>query len=227
MKSATAKSLTHVLAGTEAGPKKLEIAEKNKIPVIDEDGLFTMIRTEKAKSISKKEKEKIEKLAIPKSKQIKAKAVTKQTVPIGRSPGIKKSGSITNSSSSNLVSENKQQQKPLMSSSNSLWTSLYHPSRISDLVGNPTSIKKLKDWLAAWKPDTKKEKAALLSGPPGVGKTSSATIVSRELGYEVIEFNASDTRSKKAIEQHISELLGNKTISTMFSAAPKVSTKNL
>ena len=30
-------------------------------------------------------------------------------------------------------------------------------------------------------------KAALLSGPPGIGKTSAARIVCAQLGYEVIE----------------------------------------
>ena len=42
-------------------------------------------------------------------------------------------------------------------------------------------------------------KACLLSGPPGIGKTSSARIVCKQLGYEVLETNASDTRNKAAI----------------------------
>ena len=43
-------------------------------------------------------------------------------------------------------------------------------------------------------------RAALISGPPGIGKTSAARIVCAQLGYEVIEKNASDTRNKAAIE---------------------------
>lgn len=48
-------------------------------------------------------------------------------------------------------------------------------------------------WLAAgccrgkMKPDDVKKKAVLLSGPPGIGKTSSALIVCRELGFEPVE----------------------------------------
>ena len=188
VKSITAKSLTHVLSGTEAGPKKMEVAAERKLPVLDEDALFQLIQTEPTKKLSAKEKEKIRKMAIPKHQQVKAAKVTKTTaVPSGMAPATK------------LTDSGKQvQAKP--SSSNALWTTLYHPSRIADLVGNPTNIKKLKDWLSSWKPDTKKERAALLSGPPGVGKTSSATIIAKELGFEPIEFNASDTRSKKAME---------------------------
>ena len=37
---------------------------------------------------------------------------------------------------------------------------------------------------------------SLLSGSPGIGKTSAALIVARECGFEPIEVNASDTRSK-------------------------------
>ena len=43
-------------------------------------------------------------------------------------------------------------------------------------------------------------RAVLLSGPPGIGKTSSALAVCKDLGFQAIEFNASDTRSKKALE---------------------------
>jgi hypothetical protein len=33
-------------------------------------------------------------------------------------------------------------------------------------------------------------KAVLISGPPGVGKSSSAKIVAEEMGYDVVEMNA-------------------------------------
>ena len=55
-------------------------------------------------------------------------------------------------------------------------------------------------------------KAALLSGSPGVGKTTTATLVCEELGFTYIEMNASDTRSKKTLEEHISHSLSNKTM---------------
>lgn len=40
------------------------------------------------------------------------------------------------------------------------------------------------------------KKAVLISGPPGIGKTTAAMIVSRELGFEPVEVNASDARGK-------------------------------
>lgn len=43
-------------------------------------------------------------------------------------------------------------------------------------------------------------RAALISGPPGVGKTSAAHLVGRSLGFNIVEFNASDTRSKKSLD---------------------------
>jgi len=39
-----------------------------------------------------------------------------------------------------------------------------------------------------------------LSPFDGVGKTSTAMAVCRDLGFEIIEFNASDTRSKGALQ---------------------------
>jgi len=40
----------------------------------------------------------------------------------------------------------------------------------------------------------------MLSGPPGIGKSSSAKIVAKKLGFNILELNASDNRSKKTIE---------------------------
>lgn len=55
-------------------------------------------------------------------------------------------------------------------------------------------------------------KAALLSGPPGVGKTTTASLVCQHLGYDTIEFNASDTRSKKLLQSEVAGLIANNTL---------------
>lgn len=40
-----------------------------------------------------------------------------------------------------------------------------------------------------------KTKVALISGPPGLGKTTLAQIIAKRAGYNIIEMNASDDRS--------------------------------
>ena len=42
--------------------------------------------------------------------------------------------------------------------------------------------------------------AALISGPPGIGKTTAAHIIAKNNGFEVIELNASDCRNKSSID---------------------------
>lgn len=44
-------------------------------------------------------------------------------------------------------------------------------------------------------------RAILLSGPPGVGKTTTAKLLSHQLGLETLEFNASDRRNQAAVRQ--------------------------
>ena len=56
-----------------------------------------------------------------------------------------------------------------------------------------------------------------LSGSAEVGKSTSATLVCEELGFTYIEMNASDTRSKKTLEEHISQSLNNKTMDGLLT----------
>jgi len=101
-----------------------------------------------------------------------------------------------------------------------LWTDKYKPTGFSDIVGNASNLKIIGDWLKNWQSDYKKnidvkkstwKKAVLVSGKPGIGKTSSTKIICNNLGYTVIEMNASDTRSKKALQTQVSELTTNQS----------------
>ena len=56
-------------------------------------------------------------------------------------------------------------------------------------------------------------KAALLSGPPGIGKSTTAALVAKMEGYEVFELNASDARSKKTISKALQDVVGSQVLS--------------
>lgn len=64
-------------------------------------------------------------------------------------------------------------------------------------------------------------KAALLSGPPGVGKTTTVQVVCKELGYDLVEFNASDTRNKTLLKEEVSGLLSNTTMKDYITGGTK------
>lgn len=81
---------------------------------------------------------------------------------------------------------------------NDLWVDRYRPKRLQEVIGHMTQMNDLIRWLKAF---PSAERAAMLTGPPGIGKTTVAHLVAKELGYEVVEFNASDERSGKAIRE--------------------------
>jgi replication factor C subunit 1 len=64
-------------------------------------------------------------------------------------------------------------------------------------------------------------KAALVSGPPGIGKTSAARIICKSLGFESLEMNASDCRNKLAIQTQVGTLSGNRSIDYFTTAGIK------
>jgi replication factor C subunit 1 len=96
----------------------------------------------------------------------------------------------------------------------------FKPTSLNQIIGNNQSVKSLVEFLENWK-DSQKQKAALISGPPGIGKTTTAAIVSQLCGYEVIEFNASDTRNQKSLEEHVSDMLDNRTITEFQTGVSK------
>ncbi|MCI4320882.1 MAG: AAA family ATPase [Thermoplasmata archaeon] len=90
------------------------------------------------------------------------------------------------------------------------------PKRLADIRGNPASVSRLRDWGSAWATSTTPplRRAAVLAGPPGVGKTTAALAVAAEFGWTVVEMNASDARNQGAIDlvagrASLSHTLGN------------------
>lgn len=93
-----------------------------------------------------------------------------------------------------------------------LWTVRYAPKTLKEICGNKGQIEKLQQWLEGWsgslksgfkkpgKNGTNVYRAMMVTGPPGIGKTTSAHLCAQLAGFTPIEMNASDARSKKLIE---------------------------
>ena len=79
------------------------------------------------------------------------------------------------------------------------WAEKYRPKNLSEIIGNTRTITELKNWAISWGGKMIK-KGVILSGPPGCGKTSAAIALANEMGWEIIELNASDARSGNVIE---------------------------
>ncbi|XP_026809909.1 replication factor C subunit 1 [Rhopalosiphum maidis] len=169
-------------------------------------------------------KRKISPTKTPENKKIKISSID--------SPDTQESGYATESSSSQPI-------KSTVLADNiesKLWVEKYKPLTLKQIIGQTgekSNVNKLVNWLKSWysnhgvgvnkkltrpSPWAKDDngaffKAALLSGSPGVGKTTTAHLVCKELGFDIVEFNASDTRSKKQLQNHVSELLSSTSLS--------------
>ena len=90
-----------------------------------------------------------------------------------------------------------------------MWSEKHRPRRLEEMVGNDEGRAKLMLWLKRWKPGSK---AALLLGPPGTGKTTTVHLVAEKLGLNLVELNASDTRTKDKLSKKIGEAIASTSL---------------
>jgi len=112
------------------------------------------------------------------------------------------------------------------------WVDAHAPASFGELVGNASVVRKLSEWLRSWDdvvlrgkkkpvafkpgggmPENINARAALISGPPGIGKTTTSHLVVKSHGgYDILEYNASDSRGQKVIQEMADGIAGNRTL---------------
>ncbi|KAJ7283158.1 replication factor RFC1 C terminal domain-containing protein [Mycena rebaudengoi] len=181
----------YVVLGDNAGPSKLNAIKKHGLKTLSEDEFLHLIATRKGtgqldeKTLKKMEKEKEAIETAAKEMEKREKKAAKEQA---------------NSS------------KPSIDPSSQLWTTRYAPQNLKEICGNKGQVEKLQQWLKDWPSSVKSGfkkpgkngmnifRAVLITGPPGIGKTTSAHMIARLEGFTPIELNASDARSKKLVE---------------------------
>lgn len=101
------------------------------------------------------------------------------------------------------------------------WTQKYRPKTLEQVVGNREAIEKILGWLRKFngsdgEKETRQKKAVLLHGSPGTGKTVTVEAIANDLGYILVETNASDFRTSEQIERWIARSVGYKTLEQAF-----------
>ena len=91
-----------------------------------------------------------------------------------------------------------------------LFTLKYAPKNTKQIFGQDKAVALLKDFVQNYK--HRKEKAALIYGPIGNGKTSSVYAIIKELDYDILEINSSDLRNKKAIGEFLRSAMGQQSL---------------
>lgn len=221
---------SYVVLGSDAGPSKLEKIRKMKIKTINEDGLFELIRqmpenggdsknAEKQVEKKRREEEKIKRDAEEMEREEKRLLAAAET----EARKAATARGVTTPSSSNVKS----------SLSSQLWTTKYAPTQASQICGNKGQVLKIQKWLEAWPRNHKMafqmrgadgtgaERAIIIHGPPGIGKTTAAHLAAKLEGYDIIESNASDTRSKKLVESGLQDVLDNNSLLGFFAGDGK------
>ena len=230
--TAPSSKTSFVVLGNDAGPKKLETIAKFNLQVIDEDGLFELIRrlptnggdgeaAERSEEKKRQEERQVAKLAAEMDKQDKL---------AGREAAAAK-GTAATSNGVKAIGSGNQHTAPFADAR--LWTVKYAPTSASMICGNKTQVDKLQAWLRAWPSNSRTKfkkagkdghgtfRAIMIHGPPGIGKTTAAHLAARLEGYDIVESNASDTRSKKLIETGLRGVLDTTSLLGYFAGDGK------
>jgi len=85
--------------------------------------------------------------------------------------------------------------------SNLDWAEKYRPVSLSQISGHGKAIDELKLWAEQWKHGIPEQRAVVLYGKPGIGKTTVAHALAHDMGWEVMELNASDQRTAEIINK--------------------------
>ncbi|KAF8420140.1 replication factor RFC1 C terminal domain-containing protein [Tirmania nivea] len=217
---APSKKTSFVVLGKDAGPKKLETIRQNNIKTIDEDGLYHLIRTLPANGGDSKAAVAAEAKRAAEEKKIiqLAKEMERTMTPLSKGKG----------------KETDNKQPAPVSLDGQLWTVKYAPVSMAQICGNKTQIDKLQNWLRNWHQSAKYNfqklgkdgsggyRAVMIHGPPGVGKTTAAHLVAKLEGFDIVESNASDTRSKKLMEASLNGVLDNRSLMGYFGKGSEV-----
>ncbi|KAK9238418.1 replication factor RFC1 C terminal domain-containing protein [Lipomyces kononenkoae] len=209
---APSRNTSYIVLGQEAGAKKLETIKKLNIPTINEEGLFKMIRELPANGGSS---------AAGKAAAAKVAAEEKKIKEMAESFGVATREPLSSPSARGGPARTL------------LWTDKYAPTSLKDICGNKGLVAKLQDWLSKWdgnlKAGFKKPgpdgsglyRAVMITGPPGIGKTTSAHLVAKLAGYDIIETNASDARSKNIVAETFAGVLDNTSLMGYFGTKKK------
>ncbi|XP_075608411.1 replication factor C subunit 1 isoform X3 [Balearica regulorum gibbericeps] len=261
------KKTNYLVMGRDCGQSKREKASTLGTKIIDEDGLFDLIRTMPGKKskyelAAETEVKKVE--SRPKKTPQKAEAGKRNFSPFKRDVVNKKQKSTPEKGDTiksvkkettaarkllDFKRQTTEKKEAPKSNGNSvseinegeterlLWVDKYKPASLKAIIGQQgeqSCANKLLRWLRNWHKNASEDgqaktnktggkddgtgfKAALLSGPPGVGKTTTASLVCKELGYSYVELNASDTRSKNSLKEVVAESLNNTSIKDFCS----------
>jgi DNA polymerase III delta prime subunit len=86
----------------------------------------------------------------------------------------------------------------------SLWVDVYSPKTLDEYISDNSDVKAALDWFESFqKKKADASRYLLITGRPGIGKTTLAHLIFKKYGYDYQEYNASEVRSGSELKENL------------------------
>lgn len=196
---APSRRTDYVVVGEEPGPSKMKKVEELGLCTLNEDGLLDLVRSSLKQDNTAKPTFSSDDIVKPSPPAPPSSSTSKATKPV------------------------LQGDETTASSPSQLWSSKYAPQCETELIGNHANYDRLLQWLQGFGDGTGVEqRAVLISGPPGIGKTTAAHLACHEAGRLIVEMNASDARNRASLHDQVRVMIDNRSVVGWADTSTKV-----
>jgi DNA polymerase III delta prime subunit len=89
-----------------------------------------------------------------------------------------------------------------------LWVEKYKPQLVDDLVMAPKKVAEIRQWLLSFSSSSNGPKLLILTGGPGIGKSTTVVLLAKELGLQILQWTHNNNMTSAGKTRVLDDRIG-------------------